>query len=409
MVVDIKDKLMRIKSNSDGVRSSIANRVITAELCVSPNGNSFDGSTWEKAFQTIPEALDAASTDANDLTLIKIAPHATWYEIDRTGDPTWTGNYEIIGTHRLWALIRNVHASATSTMKFTGKVSFRDMAIFHQSDINGLEIIGGGWRIRNCGFNSESLNGEATSVYINGTAGTTRGGIMEGVQFVGHYEYTKALHIDDSKINEFHDIKIHKCLTGLHIDGAESVYNSFRNLDIGDCSATVAVEGVDGIAIDIDNGSEQFFNGLIFHHNTIRIADAVGDSTWNNVQGEFDVSIEPNNFTGVTVATHATANTFGTDTEVRAAATATKPFKVVAYIVEGSVAEKFRIRFSSDSGATHFADIMFEGELDKKVSIGKQASDATDHIFNKGTKISASAKSESGGDSVLVWLKLQII
>jgi len=45
----------------------------------------------------IEDALDAASTDVDECTLILIAPHAT-YNINRTGDPTWSANVILQGT-----------------------------------------------------------------------------------------------------------------------------------------------------------------------------------------------------------------------------------------------------------------------------------------------------------------------
>ena len=384
----------------DEIGAGISGRAVTDTLYVSPNGNGLDGSTWDRAYTTIQAALDAASTDADDLTQIVISPHATYYDIDTTGDPTWTGNYELVGPHRIWAPIRNTHASATSIMKFTGKVSIRDLALFHVGTVNGIICTGNGTRIRNCGFNSEGLTAAATSIYLNGSAAMTQGAIVDDIQLRGNVSYTKGLYINASRVNEFKGMHIHECLTGIQIAGATSDYNSFIDNDIGDCA----------LAIDIDAGNEQLFNGLIMHHNTVRVDDEVGDSTWNDIQGQFDVSIEPDNFTGVAVATHANANTWTTTpVEVRAAATATKPFKIVAYVAEANANEKFRVRFSSDSGATYFADILVEGEVNAIKSYAKQASDATDHIFNKGTQIVASSKSETGGDSVVVWLKLQVI
>ena len=384
----------------DEIGAGISGRAVTDTLYVSPNGNGLDGSTWDRAYTTIQAALDAASTDADDNTQIVISPHTTYYDIDTTGNPTWTGNYEIIGSHRLWAAVRNSHASATCIMKFTGKVSIRDLAIFQIGTVNGVIFTGNGFRIRDCGFNSEGLTGAATAIYIDGSGGMTQGGIIDDIQLLGHVSYTKGLYINASRINEFSGMHIHKCLTGIQIAGATSDSNTFMDNDIGDCA----------LGIDIDAGNEQLFDGLVLHHNTANVDDEVGDSIWNNIQGEFDVSIEPNNFTGVTVATHADADTFTTTpVEVRAAATSTKPFKIAAYVVEGSAAEKFRVRFSSNSGASYFADMMIEGEVNKIKSTAKQASDATDHIFNKGTQIVASAKSESGGNSVVVWLKIQEI
>jgi len=53
---------------------SILGRSITAILHVSPNGNSEDGLSWETAFTRLQDALDVASTDPSDCTLILISP-----------------------------------------------------------------------------------------------------------------------------------------------------------------------------------------------------------------------------------------------------------------------------------------------------------------------------------------------
>lgn len=390
--------------------SGISGRATNATLYVSINGDGTDGLSWATAYNTIQAALDAASTDADDCTLICIAPHTTFYNINTTGDPTWTGNYEIIGTHRVWAPIRNSHASATSVMKFTGKVSIRDLAIFQTADINGVIFTGSGFRIRNCGFNSELITGAATSIYIDGSAAITRGGIIEDIQILGDAEFSRGLYINQSKINKFCHMHIHKCLTAIQIADADSDFNTFEHIDIGDCDATVAVEGTDGIAIDIDAGNETLFNDVLFHHNTINVDDEVGDAVWQNIQGEFDVTIEPALWAGVTVATHATADTWTTiPVEVRAAATATTPFKIVSTIIEPGAAEKFRVRFSGDSGATWFDEILIEGAVNAIKTQASAAPPSTDHIFNKGTQIVASAMSESGGNDIAVWLGIQEI
>lgn len=384
----------------DEIGAGISGRAVTDTLYVNPNGTGVDGKTWANAYTTIQDALDAASTDADDLTQIVISPHTTYYDINTTGDPTWTGNYELIGPHRKWAPIRNTHASATSILKFTGKASIRDLAISQTGAVNGVIFTNSGARVRHCGFNSENCTGAVTAIHLDGSAAATKAAIIEDVQVQGNVSYTTALHINASSVNEVSHFHAHTCLAGIKFSGAASDSNNFHQIDIGDSA----------IGIDIDAGNDQLFDNVIFHHNTKNIDDEVGDSSWNNIQGEFNVSIEPNDFTGVTVNTHANADTFGTDTEIRAAATSTDgPFKVAAYVIEASAAEKFRVRFSSDSGSTHFADIMTEGEVNNIKSQAKQASDATDHIFNKGTKISASAKCESGGESVVVWLKLQDI
>ena len=405
-MIDLNGKLRTIQK--DGIAaysSSIGGRAITHKIHVHPDGTGLDGSTWDKAFTTIPAAMAAASTDANDLTLILLAPHATYYDIDTTGDPTYTGNYEIVGSHRLWSLIRNTHASATSIMKFTEKISLRDLAIFQTGNTNGVIFTQGGSRIRQCGFNSEGLTGAATSICYDGTSGVTRGCIIDDIQMLGESEFTKGIQINQSKINEFHNMHMRKCRTGIQIIGAASEGNTFQNCDIGDC------DHASGIGIDLDAGSDQFFNNITFHHNTTNVSDATaGDSVWNNIQAELDVTLEPDDFTGVTVATHANAGEWTTvPVEVRAAATSTTPFKIVATLAEGNAAEKFRVRFSADSAVTWFDDISVESTVNAIKREASAAPTATDHIFNAGTQIVASAKSESGGNSIQIWIEIQEI
>jgi len=85
-------------------------RAFTATLYVSADGSNTTGYTWNNAYQTLPAALDAASASGNAYTQIKLAPIATYYNMDITGDPTWSANVEIVGTHRNFAKIKNDHA-----------------------------------------------------------------------------------------------------------------------------------------------------------------------------------------------------------------------------------------------------------------------------------------------------------
>jgi len=380
--------------------SDTVGRVVTDVLRVSPDGNDADGRSWYTAYNDIQTALDAASTDVNDCTLIMLAPHTTFYDINTSGAPTWSGNYEIIGTHRTWAPIRNTNRLATSIMKFTGKTSIRDLAIFQTGTVDGVIFTNSGFRIRKCGFNSEALSGAGTSIYIDGTAGFTHGGIIEDIQILGNDSYTKGLYVNFSQVNEFNNMHIHRCLTGIQVSGSDSDYNTFYHTDIGDCA----------LGIDIVEGNEQHFSGLILHHNTVNVADAIGDSTWMSIVAELDVTLEPDNFTGISVGTHLNGDTWTTSpVEIRSAASATVPFKIVATISEASAAEKFRIRFSSDSGLTWFDDISIEGELNAQKRESHATQSDTDYIFNKGTQIVAAAKCENGDESVNIWLEIQEI
>ena len=66
--------------------ASVIGRAITAILYVSPSGSGSNGKTLPTAYTTIQGALDVASTDADDCTLILISPHTTNYDINTTVD-----------------------------------------------------------------------------------------------------------------------------------------------------------------------------------------------------------------------------------------------------------------------------------------------------------------------------------
>jgi len=137
---------------------------VTHTLHVSPDGDNSTGKTWGTAFTTIQAALDTASTDANDCTLILVAPVTTFYDINTTGDPTWAANVIIQGSHRNWAKIQNSHASATSIMKLTGKAALMDLYFnLGSGSSNGVILTQSGFRVDNCQFVGEDLTGAATA------------------------------------------------------------------------------------------------------------------------------------------------------------------------------------------------------------------------------------------------------
>ena len=130
----------------------------------------------------------------------------------------------------------------------------------------------------------------------------------------------------------------------------------------------------------------------------------MGDHFFDNLQGQFSIDIEPDNLVGVSVTTGA-ANTYGNDTEIRAAATSLKPFRIVGVHFDPATTEWYQVRFSADSGTT-FYDIL---QFDATKREGVAAPSGTEFIFNAGTRISASARDVSGADIVKIWLEIQEI
>jgi len=380
---------------------AISNRTITDVSLVSPNGSGTNGYTWATAYKTLQAALTAASTDTNKCTLILVAINtgAEFYDIDTTSDPTFTGNYVIKGTHRTWQKIKNTHDSATSILKFTGYVSLIDLNFnLGEDDVNGIIITKSASRVNYCQFTGEDLTGAATAVHYDGATGLKHHK-MQDCTFRGHKTYMIGVLIDKSCCSRYFDLQFHSCLKGIQIvdadDDGSSDSNSFTNLDIGGCA----------IGLDIDVGDTQHFETIKFHDNDLNIDDEVKNHLWNNLIGEFPITIEPittPNYPGVTVT--AGTDAYGSDTLIRAAVTSTKPFRIVGYRFEPSAEKKFMMRFSADSGTSWFDMALIEVKKEK----AQGASIGTDFVFNAGTRISCSIGGEDGG-SVQIWLNIQEI
>ncbi|MHA1662534.1 MAG: hypothetical protein ACTSVR_04690 [Candidatus Thorarchaeota archaeon] len=388
----------RLKRLLDISGSQVLGRSVTAVLFVSDNGDNTDGASWDQAYTTLPAALDAASTDVNECTLIVVGINtgANYYDINLTGDPTWTGNYVIMGTHRTWQKIKNDHATATSIMKFTGYVSLINLNFNLGLDNNGVIITKGAFRVKNCQFVGEDLTSPATALHLDG-ATSLKHGIISGCGFKGEgtTQMTGIL-IDNTSYSNFSDLRLHHCNTAIQIVGASSPdQNEFYDLDIGN----------NGVGLDIDTGSEQHLTDINFHNNTTNIVDAVGDHSWSNIRGEFDIVTLPDDFTGIAVPTGDGADTWSGLVTVYSNG-GDSPYRIVGAALEPGTSEWYRIQLTADNGATYFDDLMFDAN---KLQ-GSVAPSGTEHIFNKGTIIKARSKSKSAGiDTLGVWLNIQEI
>jgi len=376
----------------DMVGNATIGKAVTATLRVSPAGSGEDGLTWPSAFTTIQDALDAASTDEDDCTLILISPHTTKYDIDTTGDPTWAANVILQGTHRNWAKVMNNHASATSIMKLTGKVAIVNLNFNLGTSNNGLIVTHGGVRCYNSQFVGEDLTSTGIALLLDGD--TQKHARIADNDFFGHVTYMTAVKIDQFAISVFERLRMHDCATCVQVVDANSYSNLFFRMDLGNS----------GVGFDVDAGNDQHFWDIMFHDNTVNIDDEVGTHEWINMYGSFPITIEPDNLVGTQVDT-GLAGVWGGDTELRAAVASTVPFRVVGTSYAPSANEWFQVRFSADSGTSHYDVVQFDGNKRE----GLAAPSGTEFIFNSGTRISASTRSVTGGNNVKIWVEIQEI
>jgi len=393
---------MSFISHLPEIGTGIIGRAVTETLYVSPEGAGTNGKTWGGAFTTIQAALAVASTDPGDCTLIMISPHATNYDINTDGDPTWTGNYILKGAFRNWAKIKNEHETATSVMKFTGKVAIISLNINLGTGNNGLILTHGGSRVLNTQFVGEDLTSVKTCLHLD-HASTGKRVRVENIDVLGNITYCRGILVDNFCCSHFKHLHIHACLEGIQIVGTAPNENVFKDIDIGGCSHA------NGIALNIDDGSGQHFDNILFHGNTKNVDDEVKDHSWSNIYGQFPIELIPVDLNGLlaTAGDGATgieadwgdAVVFASENEID------QPFRIVGVHVEPVDTEWHELRFSGNSGAIYHDRILFRGV--KKWAMA--APSGTEFIFNAGTELYCQMRSESGGNNCQVWIEIQKI
>jgi len=125
---------------------------------------------------------------------------------------------------------------------------------------------------------------------------------------------------------------------------------------------------------------------------------------WHDIRGSEPRVWYPDNFSGITVTAGVGANTWGNNVEIRSAAEATKPFRIANVALDPAASEMYKVRLYD--GSVYIDEVAVEGGT----GLTKRADSflhITDFIFNKGTAISVSAKSESGNKDINVWIKVQ--
>lgn len=395
MIAEEERLLKLIERQEDMLGNAVKGKAVTATLRVSPDGSGADGLSWRTAFQTIGEAHTAASADANDLTVLLLAPGT--YDIDTTGDPNFTKNIVLQGSQRDWVHIVNEHASADSVIGFTGYAALFDLTInCGEGSLNGIAFGGGGSdgaRIERVYIEAENVTGAHNGITVVGGTEYLR---FRDLLIHGVKAHTTGIFLNNCTLSHFYEIDIVQCLTGLNLSNTSSDLNHFHDWHFENCT----------LGMDINGGNNQEFARMHFSGCTRNVDDEVGDHDWVDIEGRFDIEILPDDLTGIAV-TCGGANTYGSDTELLSAASRDNPFRVVGvtFAPSASPAEWYMVRFTDDAGSTFYDILMFKGDKREGIAAPK----GTEHIFNRGTRISCSAKSESGSNTVNIWVEPQEI
>jgi hypothetical protein len=374
--------------------SYASGRPYTKILYVSSNGSGSDGKSWASAYTTIQDALDAASVDSNDFTLILIAPGT--YDINTTGVPTWSANVAIIGSHRNTVIIKNDHGSASAVMQLSGKSSLKDVTIDCGSGSNdGLILTSDGARLENIYLEAENVTGAHNALEFSGSIEYVK---CEDVMIHGVITHTKGVYLNDCKLSTFINFQIHECATGLHLDHADDDDNFFNFFHIHGCT----------LGVLIDAGIENQFKNLMLLSNTTNVTTCAGNH-WNNPYFEPQiVRILPETAsTGTVVSSKNVADTYADNyTQIDDGTTFTKLFKVVGMALGNP----------SDNTATYIVKIA-TGAAASEVDIGRGMHQANrfgagfsqgfeSGVIDPGVRVSANCQSENAvADTIQVWLQ----
>jgi len=364
-------------------------------LYVHKDGDNSNGLTWETGYNTVKTALDSASSDLNDITLIIIAPGL--YDLNIEGIYIVNKNVEIASVSPNLVTIKNNHPSATGVLQFN---KFGGILNIHvacgTSNTNGLIYNGEGSidsLLSHVVITSNKESGECKMISLQNGACQIA---SEDLHLIGNHNAI-GLCLDKAHDNTFRNLYINNCSDGIQLNDEIDDYNIFESLSI--------INSITGIRINA--GNQQTFRAVSFLDNDDNINDTIGDSIYTEIKLNDPYSfVTPDDLIGALVLGGSAS--YGDDTELWSVESASDPFVIVAIIFSFNVSENCGIRLSTDNGTTYFFETVLETWTSDEVH-SFQLDMNYPQIFNKGTRISCSIRTESGDDSANIWLQIKEI
>ena len=206
------------------------------------------------------------------------------------------------------------------------------------------------------------------------------------------------LNLSASKNGDFTNFHIDDFETGIIISGNETHDNFLKDFYIENGT----------IGIDINNGTYNHFHDIFLEGCTTPIDDEIGSGHFIDTFTEhMTIFIEPNDLTGVTVTGGGGANVYGADTIVYDGLGDNFPFIITSISFETSANERYGIRiwvWSPEEGAGSY---IFESVLEARFANQIEHFDLDfPRTFSAHSRVFISIKSESGADTMDLWVEL---
>ena len=300
--------------------------------------------------------------------------------------------------------LTNTAAGITEIIKFTGILGLFDLTVdIGATAIEGIYISGtsaNGSIISNVFVDCTAANGAQSGLYLDSSIKYV---YVWDLHVEGVALNTTAIHLNGAIKCHFTHTHIDTVLIGVHLDHADDDGNLFHEILMDTATTGIQIDNVTSV-------------GNHFHH-----IDFMGCTTNINNSGTLTMFAEvhlepkpiatvfPSNLTGVAITAGIGGNTYGAAiTEIRSAATATKPYKITGMLIEPDTVEKWGIALYDDGGTTPF----WEGVIEQGrgvANVAQREMFPEKYFCAQGTQLSARVKSETGGNNLDIWVFLEVI